>query len=308
MDDLTDLRPYPEHDALADLAALHLATSPEELWRALIVPGGRSSTDAWEAIWLFRGQHGQGAPGAMTTALLLATDGRWDRCTGKLIVGLADASILSEAELDAMAVLFVWADHYPFEYPVSWLGGEWLEVDVEPDPAPGPTRTTRRVQLDPATPVHAKRPIRPPLRRWAAARLLRAGLSKFDALRDRAHELDVRHGAAVVSGLLDAAGPSDGALARRAIRLGLSWPIGSVRALALDLLAATDPAAARARAAVDPDQKVRRWTPRVPRRMAGAADNARSDAAGSGERRKGRALRSHLVSQAELFPEDHPDD
>jgi hypothetical protein len=126
-------------------------------------------------------------------------------------------------------------------------------------------RTGSVVHLDPDTPVPSERSIAPPLRRWAAARVLRTDPDTFDAVRVRACELEVLGGSAVVSGVLDAIEALDEGSAREAIELGLSWARGSVRLLALDLLAVHDPEAARNLAATDPDKKVRGWTPRRPR-------------------------------------------
>jgi triacylglycerol esterase/lipase EstA (alpha/beta hydrolase family) len=60
---------------LGDLVALWTATNPEGLWQAIVVHGGGSTTDHWLAVRLFRRHHEDGAPGALTTALLLCTDG-----------------------------------------------------------------------------------------------------------------------------------------------------------------------------------------------------------------------------------------
>ncbi len=77
-----------------------------------------------------------------------------------------------------------------------------------------------------------------------------------------------------------------------AIELGLSWPRGSVRLLALDVLAAIDPEDASRRAATDPDRKVRAWSPtRLSRRAEPGPDGGEA----------GR--HDPLGAQAELFPE-----
>ena len=75
-----------------------------------------------------------------------------------------------------------------------------------------------------------------------------------------------------------------------AIELGLGWPRGSVRLLALDVLAAIDPEDASRRAATDPDRKVRAWSPSRHSRTAEPGPD-------------GREARPHdaLGVQAELF-------
>jgi hypothetical protein len=303
-----------EVNGLTDLDDLWMASDPEELWRALILHSGRSTTHHWEAVQLFRHHHADGAAGALTTASLLCTDGRWDRCTARLIAGIADASILSEDDLDELGARFLWSDRFLYEYPVSWIGLEWVSIDLT-----GGRRAARRsvVHLDPTTPVPTRRTIAPPLRRWSARRVLRADPSRFDAIRDRASALGSRDGGAIVSGLLDAVEALDQDVTRQAIHLGLAWPQGSVRLLALDLLAADDPEGARRWAAADPDAKVRRWTPRRPSKRdavdAAVRDGSRpqvtekprgqrhvpGDRAGQGD----QVEPGDRIDQIELFPE-----
>lgn len=248
-------------DPLTDLGALWTASDPEGLWRALVVhTGWRSTTHHWEAVELFRHHHEDGSPGALTTVLLLCTDRRWDRCTARLIAGITDTSILGEEDLGELAGAFLWSEHIRFECPVSWFGTDWIEIELDG----GKAVKRSGVHVDPDTPVPCKRWIEPPLRRWAASRVLRAKPAAFDAVRDRALELRGPHAGAVVAGILDAVEALDEDATRQAIELGLGWPQGSVRILALELLAARDLEAARKRAASDPDRKVRRWTPRAP--------------------------------------------
>lgn len=262
-----------EIDPLTDLVGLWTATDPEELWRALVVHSDRSTSDHWLAVRLFRRHHDDGTPGALTTALLLCTDRRWERCTARLIAGIADASLLSEDDLDELAARFLWSDRFRFQYPVSWIGTEWVSIDVTAGEGAvsGPA-----VHLDPTTPVPTERSIPPPLRRWSARRVLRTDPSSFDAIEVLSHDV-----------------------ARQAIDLGLGWPHGSVRLLALGLLAAVDLGGAGRRAADDPDAKVRNWTPRRARKGDASVRN--------GDRRPGKEkTRNHRHpqgDQAELFAE-----
>jgi hypothetical protein len=185
---------------------------------------------------------------------------------------------------------------FSFEYPVSWIGTEWLSIDVT---GGGGGVSWPVVHLDPNTPVPTERFIQPPLRRWSARRVLRADPSSFDAIRDRAAELGTRDGGAVISGMLDALEVLSRGVARRAIDLGLGWPHGSVRLLALDRLAAVDHEGAARRAAAGPDAKVRNWPPRRARRGDGSVPD--------GDRRPGkekaRTLRHPQGDQAELLGE-----
>lgn len=116
--------------------------------------------------------------------------------------------------------------HLPLAVPDELNGTDWVSIDPngEDEAVEGSVE-----HLDLSTPVSSDRSIALPLRRWAAGHLLRIEPNAFDAMRSRAGELGAR---------------------------------GSVGILALDLLAMRDPEAAGNRVATDPDQKVRRWTPR----------------------------------------------
>jgi len=145
---------------------------------------------------------------------------------------------------------------------------------------------------DPHGTMVGERHIAPPLRRWASARVLRTDPRTLDKLRARAAELGPIDGGAIASGVLDAVEVLDARGARRTIELGLDWPRGSVRLLALDVLAAIDPEDAARRAATDPDRKVRAWSP--------ARLRPRAEPGPDG----GKAGRHDpLGAQAELFPE-----
>lgn len=266
-----DERPMPVSDHLDDLISLTRAQDAEALWRALVLPIGQATTDHWFAVHLFRRHHADGTPGGLTTASLLCTDCRWDACTARLIAGIEAASILDDSELDELAGRFLWSDRHRFEYPASWIGLEWVEIP------PGRSRSRPAIlRVDPDTPVPTERRIPPPLRRWAAARILRADPGRFEAILRRASELGGRDGGAAIAGVLDAVGVLDADTTQRAIDAGLGWPIGAVRLVALDVLAATHPDAAARRAAADPDAKVRRWRPDRERRTGRAGGRPRA--------------------------------
>ena len=286
-----------EIDPLTDQVGLWTASDPEELWRTLVVHSDRSTTDHWLAVQLFRRHHADGTPGALTTALLLCTDGRWNRCTARLIAEIAEASVLSEDDLDELAASFLWSDRLRFEYPASWIGTEWISIDVTGGGGEvgGPV-----VHLDPATPVPTERPIPPPLRRWSTRRVLRADPGSFTAIRDRAAELGTRDGSSVISGMLDAVEVLSHDFASQAVDLGLGWPQGSVRLLALDLLAAVDLEGAGRRAAADPDAKVRNWTPR----RLSKRDSAVRDVDRRPGKEKTRSRPHPRGDQTELFAEE----
>ncbi|MEK6720652.1 MAG: hypothetical protein AABZ33_08295 [Chloroflexota bacterium] len=258
MDDWDDDLELDRGDPLADLVELWSAQNAEALWKALTRRQSLSGAHPFEAVGLFRRHHENGEEGAVTTALLLCTASRWGRDTARLIAGLVDTAILGEMNLDELASILLWSDRFRFEYPARWIGTEWISIDLEGPEGPASIPLGR---VDPDSTVVSERPIAPPLRRWAAARVLRTDPRTLDKLRGRAAELRPIDGAAIVSGVLDAVDVLDARGARLAIELGLGWPRGSVRLLALDVLAAVDPEDASRRAAIDPDRKVRAWSP-----------------------------------------------
>ena len=199
---------------------------------------------------------------------MLCTDRRWDRDSGRLVRALVETGILGDADIGELIECFVWSDRYRVTYPAGWVSAEWLEIDLGDAPD---THGSRLVRIDPDSPVSMDRPIAPPLRRWAAATDLRRDPRRLTSLTGRALELESRHGAAIMAGVLDGIDVLDDRTARRAIKRGLGWPRGSVRIQALDLLAAFDAELARSLAAVDTDAKVRRWISRRARRDAGAS-------------------------------------
>lgn len=276
-------------DPLADLVELWTAGNAEALWKALTLHQSLSGAHPFEAVGLFRRHHGNGEDGAVTTALLLCTASPWGRDTARLIAGLVDTAILGDMDLDELASTFLWSDQFRFEYPATWIGSEWIAIDLEGPEGPASIPLGR---VDPDSTVASERHIAPPLRRWAAASVLRTDPRTLDKLRARATELGPIDGGAIASGVLDAVDVLDESGARRAIELGLGWPRGSVRLLALDVLAAIDPEEASRRAATDPDRKVRAWSPARLSRMA-------EPGPGGGEVEPHDAL----GVQAELFPE-----
>lgn len=269
-----------EYGPLEDLITLHTAASVEDLWRTLILGPDLRYGQLFEAVGLFKRHHGNGEPEALSTALLLCTDRRWDAESGRLVAALVATDILGDADISELIECFLWSDRYRVTYPAAWVSPEWLEIDLGNGPE---TLGSRLVHVDPDSPVPVERPIAPPLRRWAAAADLRRDPRRWTTLTGRALELDSRQGTAVMAGILDAVDVLDHRTARQAIDRGLGWPRGSVRVQALDLLAGVDAELARARAAVDPDAKVRAWISRRARRDALAAR------AGHAEARSGSA-------------------
>lgn len=99
-----------------DGATLSSAGSVDELRRMLLSAGPRRSSCV-DAELLLRAHHGT-APGALDTARLLLTDRRWERLSSKLVHGLVRTGLLTDDDLDALAL-------------DELLAGEWLAYRVE---------------------------------------------------------------------------------------------------------------------------------------------------------------------------------
>ena len=79
---------------LDDLVALHTADDAAELHRRLLLVSdwGGNKSDAFEPWCLFRKFHADDPEGAVVTAVLLLTDGRWRNATGRLARRIAPAN------------------------------------------------------------------------------------------------------------------------------------------------------------------------------------------------------------------------
>lgn len=239
------------------------ADTPEELWQVLATGRfGGASTRHEDAVELFEKHHRDGQQGAIDTALLLCTDNRWHRCAGKVIAGIEDTGILSDSDLAQLAERFLWEDTCAYSYPLEWVSPEGLMVEVELM-----ARSTRRVaviQEDPKAAVPSRRPVRPPLRRWAAAGVVRRAPEKWRRVVERAGELGGHDGGFVLSGILDAIGTLDEKAVEDVLAAALSWPSGAVRRLGLQLVAARGGSdVVRKMAASDPDAGVRQRASRL---------------------------------------------
>lgn len=127
-----------------------------------------------------------------------------------------------------------------------------ISFDDEPSPAEQPDEVVG--------PSVARRDLPPPLRRWAAGRMVRREPSAWGWVFARTRELDPRSSAAIMNGLLDEVDlipmPARGLL----VRAALDSSDHSVRRVGLELLAAKDGFdAAYARAIRDPNARSRAW-------------------------------------------------
>ncbi len=105
-----------------------------------------------------------------------------------------------------------------------------------------------------------RRDLPPPLRRWAAARMVRQEPSSWGAVFARTRELDPRSAAAIMNGLLDVVDMIPMPAQDLLVRAGLDSSDHAVRRVGLGLVAARDgSAAAYARAIRDPNARIRAW-------------------------------------------------
>jgi hypothetical protein len=218
---------------LAELAAPDLAETVEDLWRVLLASRSRGDTVPMGAASLLTKHHGRGEPDAVITALLLCTCRRWKHCTGPLIKDVVAEGVLSDDDLDGLALLL--------------LSGDIIQFGTRTGPSTVPLQ------------------VRPPLHRWAAGHLLRQRPEQVSSLLDEAIPAPANMAGAIVNGLLDSIDvlPPEKAAALHVV--ALEWPLGTVRRHALEILASVgDVDEAARRAAADPDATVRRWKPRPP--------------------------------------------
>lgn len=229
----------------------------EELCRQLLAsPGGwGSSTRHGEAVELLERVAGTSELPGSFVALMVCTCRRWDRVTAKLIAAIEDAGLLDRAGLDELTDAFLSHEHV-ISYPLTRVSPRWLEVELDGG-------TGRTYTVDEHTLAKHRPSFEPPLRRWAAQRMLRAAPTRLDDLLRCARAFEPRHRDALVHGLLDAAEVLDEASQRDLIRYGLESARASVRRTALDRLCEVDdPEIASRRARADTNAAVRKWRPR----------------------------------------------
>jgi hypothetical protein len=249
--------PSPDEDpAIAELSAIGDA---DELCRRLLESawGWGSSSRGAEAVDLLASVRGTGTLPDAFLAMLLCTCDRWGRVTAKLIAGIDGSGILTGADLDELAESFL-SEEVVIEYPFLWACPRGLDLGSSEEAAPG-------FVVDEHTVAQTRRRPEPPLRRWAAARVLRSDPGRLDDLLASTGALPPRHREAALHGLLDAADALEEGDCRRLVRRGLRCSVGSVRRSALDRLCELDgPDAALRRARADANRAVRAWRPATP--------------------------------------------
>ena len=146
------------------------------------------------------------------------------------------------------------------------------------------------------SPAVAAREVAPPLRRWAAARLLAREPASWPRLLARAEDLDARHAAAVVAGMFDSIESMPSAAQALLVAKGTTWPHQSVRRAALEFVVARDGAHVASQLAhVDPNAKIRAWAVTLDRPRTGPRQTE------VGESEPDPDLSSSKVDQPTLF-------
>ena len=273
LDDLGDDHDLAELDddeldaAIRDGSVIEVADELDDLHRALLVGTYRhlDVDERGDPVASFCDAHEGGVAGARFTALLLCTEFRSRTDAGRLVRALADTGLLDDDDLDDLATTFLDVAEVTITVPASWAE---VSLSLDRELAAGMLAAGTAIldedgEVDPL--IAYRRHIRPPLRRWAAERLLRRGRTTAADVRARAGNLDRGHRAAVVSGLLDASDTLTDTEVAEAVSAGLRSEQSRVRRHALEVMVANgEVAEAHRRALDDPAQAVRTWGRRLP--------------------------------------------
>lgn len=248
-------------DGLRELLALGGAPTADALHRVLVLSRPvRQSTDTMEPLWLLRRIAETEPEEALTTAFLLLTDHRWRKGVSQLIRRIEESGCIDETDLDELAESFLAAESVLYwVVPDDWFSDEETVVTGF---ATVPADVGDADEVDDENGACVARQVHPPLRRWAAARLVARDMAEVETLIERTDAVDARAAAAIMAGLLDAIDRADGAMRDRLIDAAIGWPDHGVRRAGIELVAARDGAEAAHRLAVrDPNARIRDWAP-----------------------------------------------
>jgi hypothetical protein len=244
--------------ALSEVANLWLAPTADALHRILLLhPPILETADSYEPFALLSQHHESEPAGSAATATLLLTDRRWRKGVAQLVRRIADSGIIGDDELDLLARTFLTADDAVYwQVPADWFADEAITIVLSDDDGDDPDREPADAQKA----VVARREIFPPLRRWAASRVLAQDPATWPMLLARAAELNARDSAAVMAGVLDSLDVLPPAAQRLLIDKAKTWPQQGVRRAAFDFILARDgKQAAYLLARDDPNAKIRAW-------------------------------------------------
>lgn len=237
-----------------DVTEMSDTTDALSLWRLLVRGAVARGLRPAVAVDAFRRLHRDGEPGALDSALLLCTDWRWRSVSAKVIAGITDSGFLGDDDQDRLADLLLWQEQVRYQHPLWWTGNSFIEFELG---SPEPGRTTR---LDPNTPVTAHRSVWPPLRAWAAGRVLARHRASAGDVLDHARSLPARDAAAVVTGAVRVVDELDPDQARTVLDAALACGHKAPRKTALErLLADGEDDLVRRLTDNDPDASTREW-------------------------------------------------
>ena len=171
-----------------------------------------------------------------------------------MIAGIVDSGILDDDDQDRLADILLWHEQVRYRHPFWWLGTTLVECYLD---STGPGRTIR---VDPNTPTTAHRNVWPPLRTWAAGRVLMRHRTSAGDVLDHARSLPARDAAAVVTGAVRVVDDLDPDQARTVLNTALTWGHKAPRKAALErLLAGGEDDLVQTLTDNDPDVSIRRW-------------------------------------------------
>ena len=156
----------------------------------------------------------------------------------RIIRGIADSGLVPDDELDLLPDAFLAAGRNIYwEPPADWFDGPEIVIELDSNADPGsPATVDLDKAADPPAAVVA-REVRPPLRRWATQRVVRADPTTWASVLLRSKELDARSRAAVMRGLLDALDGLPPEAQQYLFGIAAVWTHHDVRRAAVDLTA-----------------------------------------------------------------------
>ena len=239
---------HPESTEISDI------TDALGLWRRLVSGAGGRPLPPAVAVDAFQRLHRGGESGAFDSALLLCTDWRWRRVSAQAIAGILETGILDDGDQDRLADTLLWQDRVRYRHPIWWIATSFVEYQL------GSTKPGRTIHVDPDTPSTAERTVWPPLRAWAAGRVLGRRRASVDDVVEHARSLPARDAAAVVTGAVRVTDDLDDDQARTVLNVASTWRHKAPRLAALErLLARGDDELVQTLAGNDPDASIRQW-------------------------------------------------
>lgn len=170
-------------DLGAEFFDLWTAETSDDLRRVLVLHSPmRSSADAFEPYALLSKHHKVDPSSTAVTAMLMVTDIRWRGGAGNLIRRIEQSGMVDDGPLDLLAEAFLAAgDALFWEVPDEWFGVEILIAIDEAD-----QEFVEGEEDDDERPTVARRQVYPPLRRWAAGRLVGRDPQRWGDVYERA--------------------------------------------------------------------------------------------------------------------------